>query len=213
MVMIDNINPGSYKRQRVVHAAWAVIVIIVLLFITFTRQSSDLPMFFLVPPVLIIWVAGHLVIWAVHWLAARGQRMAGENSGECTPLPIGLKLALICTGVPALIGIFQVLMTVLQRKWYPFLYAELWGIMLAVWLVHGICFAGILLRHRRSRLLNAILSFGWPLLLAFQIAEHLFPKVSNDTKGLLTAIVLMVLLLLFGLHLVSSRKVKSFFVR
>ena len=164
-----------------------------------------------VPLVLIIWVAGHFVIWAVQLLAARGRRIVSESGGERKPWPIGLRLALIGTGVPALIGIFQVLMTGLQRKWYPYPDAGLWGVMLAIWLIHGVCFAGLLLRHQWSRLMSAMLAFGWALLLASQIAEHLSPRGSSDPTELWTAVVLAVLLLLFGLYLASSRKVKSFY--
>ena len=213
MDMIDNFDSKSQIRRRVAHAAWAVIAIIVSLFIIFAKQSGDPPMIIFVPLVLIIWVVGHFVIWAVHWLAARGRRIVRESGGEHKQWPIALKLALIGTGVPALIGIFQVLISALQHKWYPFHNAGLWGLMLAVWLVHEMCFACILLRHQWSRFVSAILAFGWALLLASQIAEHLSPGISPDITELLTAVVLMVLLLLFGLHLASSRKVKSFFVR
>jgi hypothetical protein len=195
------------------HAAWAAIAITVSLFMIFTKQRGDPPMMIFVPLVLKIWAVGHFVIWAVHWLAASGQRIVSESGGERKPWPIGLRLALIGTGGPALIGIFQLLMTGLQRKWYPFLDAGLWGVMLAVWLVHGVCFAGMLLRLQWSRVVSAMLSFGWALLLASQIAEHLSPRVSSDTAELLTAVVLMMLLLLFGLYLAASRKVKSFFRR
>jgi hypothetical protein len=164
-----------------------------------------------VPLVWIIWVVGHFVIWIIQRLAARGQRMVSETGSVRKPWPISLKIAVIGTGVPAVIGIFQVLMTVLQRKWYPYPDANLWTVMLAVWLVHGVGFAGLLLRQQWSRLLSAMLAVGWALLLASQIAEHLHPRLSSETKELLIACLLMVLLLLIGLHLVASRKVKAFF--
>ena len=195
------------------HAAWAAIAITVSLFMIFTKQRGDPPVMVLVPLVLKIWAVGHFVIWAVQWLAARGRRIVSQSGGERKPWPIGLRLALIGTGVPALIGIFQLLMSGLQRKWYPFLDAGLWGVMLAVWLVHGVCFVGMLLRHQWSRVVSAMLSFGWALLLASQISEHLSPRVSSDTAELLIAVVLMVILFLFGLYLAWSRKVKSFFKR
>jgi hypothetical protein len=137
--------------------------------------------------------------------------MASKTDGVLKPWPIDLRIALIGTGVPAVIGIFQVLMTGLQRKWYPYPDARLWAVMLAVWLVHGASFVGMLLRQQWSRLVSAVLAFGWVLLLASQIAEHLPPRVSSDTKELLIAVVLLVLLLFIGLHLFTSRKVMSFF--
>ena len=211
MDMIGNLDLKSKRRRRVAHVAWATIAISVSLFMIFTKQRGDPPMMVFGPLVLKIWVVGHFVIWAVQWLVARGQRIVSETSGVRKPWPIGLRLALIGTGVPAVIGIFQVLMTFLQRKWYPYPDASLWAVMLAVWLVHGGCFAGMLLRQQWSRLVSAMLAFGWALLLASQIAEHLPSRVSSDTKELLIAVLLMVLLLLLGFYLVASRKAKSFF--
>ena len=195
------------------HTVWAAIAITVSLFMIFTKQRGHPPIMVFAPLAWIIWGVGHIAIWAVQWLAVRGQRIVSETGGERKPWPIGLWPALIGTGVPAAIGIFQVLMTSLQRKWYPYPDASLWAVMLAVWLVHGACFAGMLLRKQWSRLVIAMLALGWALLLAKQIAEHLPPRVSSDTTELLTAGVLMVLLLLLGLHLVTSRKVRSFFTK
>ena len=144
--MISNIDPKSQKRRRVAHAAWAAIAIIVSLFMIFTKQRGDPPIMVFVPLVWIIWAVGHFVIWAVQWLATRGRHMASKTDGVLKPWPIGLRIALIGTGVPAVIGIFQVLMTGLQRKWYPYPDARLWAVMLAVWLVHGASFVGMLLR-------------------------------------------------------------------
>ena len=209
--MIGNPDTSSQRRRRVAHVAWAAIAITVSLFMIFTKQRGDPPMMVFVPLVWIIWVVGHFVIWSIQWLAARGQPLVRETGVVRKPWPISLKIAVIGTGVPAVIGIFQVLMTVLQRKWYPYPDANLWTVMLAVWLVHGVGFAGLLLRQQWSRLLSAMLAVGWALLLASQIAEHLHPRVSSETKELLIACLLMVLLLLIGLHLVASRKVKAFF--
>jgi hypothetical protein len=137
--------------------------------------------------------------------------MVSETGGELTPWPVGLKIALIGTGIPAMIGIFQILITGLQRKWYPYPDAGQWALMFSIWLVHGVCFAAMLLRQQWSRFMSSMLAFGWALLLASQIAEHLLRRSSGDTKELLIAVLLTVLLLMLGLHLVASRKVKAFF--
>jgi hypothetical protein len=92
----------------------------------------------------------------------------------------------------------------------PYHHAGLWTVMLVVWLVHAACFAGLLLRQRWSRLLSATLAFGWAMLLGVQIAEQLAATPSSDTTGVLIASGLMVLLLLFGSYLASSRKARSF---
>jgi hypothetical protein len=208
-----NLGDKTRRRRRIAHAVWAAIAITVSLFMIFTKQRGDPPLMVFVPLVWIIWVVGHFVIWAVQWLAARGRHMVSKTGGVLKPWPIALRLALIGTGIPAGVGVFQVLMTGLQRKWYPYPDASLWAVMFAVWLVHGICFSGMLLRQQWSRIASAMLACGWALLLAKQIVEHLPPRVSSDTKELMIAVLLIVLLLLFGLHLVVSRKVKTFFTQ
>jgi hypothetical protein len=161
-VSIGNLDHKSQRRRRVAHTAWAAIAIIVSFFMIFTKQRGDPPMIVFVPLVLIIWVVGHLVIWAVKWLAARGRRIVSESGGEPKPWPIGLRLALIGTGIPTLILIFQVLMTGLHRKWYQYPDACLWGVMLAIWLVHGVCFVGLLLHQQWSPLVSAMLLASGP---------------------------------------------------
>jgi hypothetical protein len=204
----DHKLPG---KHRAAHAIWAAIAIIASIIMIFSKQRGHPPIIAFVPLVWIFWVVGHFVIWFVHWLVARGKRITNESGGERKPLPIALWIALLGTGIPALIGIFQLLMTALGSRWYPFGYFELWGVMLAVWILHGVCFVGILLRRRWTRLLSSILAFGWSLLLASQIFEQLSPEISPYTDDLFLAIVLMVLLFLFGLYLIVSRTVKSFF--
>lgn len=71
----------------------------------------------------------------------------------------------------------------------------------------------LLLRQRWSRLLSATLAFGWAALLGVKIGENLAPSKSSDTTSTLLAFGLMVLLLLFGSYLVSSRKARSFLVQ
>jgi hypothetical protein len=82
--------------------------------------------------------------------------------------------------------------------------------MLAVWLAHSACFAGLLLRQRWSGLLSATLVAGWALLLGRQIAEHLAAINAADTAGILMASGLLVLLVLFAAYLARSHEVKAF---
>jgi hypothetical protein len=84
------------------------------------------------------------------------------------------------------------------------------GIAALVGVVHAVCFAGLLLRQRWPRLLRATLAFGWAVLLGLQVAEHLAPGTSSDTTGMLFAIGLLMLLVVFGCYLASSGKVRSF---
>lgn len=208
--MTGDLSIRSGRRRRIAHAAWAALAVTLSLLMAFTKQTGHPPAIVFVPLVLIIWAVGHVVIWAIQWLEAKGQRAAGTTGRGQRPWPIGLRAALVGTGVPALIGLFQVLMTVLGGKLYPYPDAGVWTEMLAVSLAHGACFAGLLLRRRWSRLTSAMLAFGWALLLVSQIVEHLPLRSPSEATELLIACGILLLLLLLGLYLVASREVKSF---
>jgi hypothetical protein len=192
------------------HAVWAAVGITGCLLLVLTGRKGHPPAVVLLPLALVAWVVGHGLIWGVLRLAATGRRLAARAAPDGQAWPLGLRLAVVCTGAAALIGVVQVVGTILARRWYPFYDAGEWAVMLAVWLVHAACFSGLLLRQRWSRLLSATLAFAWAALLGVQIAEHLAPSTSSDTMGMLIAFGLMVLLVLFGSYLVSSSRARSF---
>jgi hypothetical protein len=203
----------SPKKHGLAHAVWAALAASVCLFLILTKQTGHPPPITLVPFVLVAWVAGHGFIWGVRRLAERGRSVSAPADAEIQPWPIGLRLALVATGAAALVGIAQVLGTVLQREWYPYRYFDLWVTMLVVWLAHTASFAGLLMRKRWSGPMSAMLTIGWALLLVKQIAEQLGMAHSADTVGVLIAAGLIVLLLLFAAYLGWSREVRSFLVR
>ena len=148
----------------------------------------------------------------VQRLAAKGRRIGTQTATGSQSWPVGLRLAVVSTGAAALMGVAQVIGTVLEGRWYPYHYAGEWTAMMVLWLIHAACFAGLLRRRRWSRLLSATLALGWAALLGAQIGEHLAPSTSSDTTGLLIASGLMVLLLLFAFYLASSGRARSFLV-
>lgn len=196
------------SSRRAAHAVWAAVCIIFCLLLVVTGREGHPPAVILLPLVFVAWAVGHGLIWGALRLAAAGRRKSA-GAAEGRPWPLGLKAAAVCTAAVALLGVAQVVGTVLTRKWYPFGQAGEWAAMLLVWLVHAACLAALLLRRRWSRPLSAALAFGWAALLGVQVAEH-FRSGASDTTGLLIAVVLMVSLLLFGAHLVSSSKARSF---
>jgi hypothetical protein len=196
------------SRRRAAHAVWAAVGVIVCLLLVLTGRGGHPPAIILLPLVLVAWAVGHGLIWGALRLAAAGRRK-GAGAADGQPWPLGLKVAVVCTAAAALLGVAQVVGTVLTRRWYPFNQAGEWTAMLLVWLVHAACFAALLLRRGWSRLLSAALAFGWAVLLGVQVAEH-FRRGASDTTGLFIVVALMVSLLLFGSYLVSSSKARSF---
>ena len=202
-------NSKVRRGRRVAHSLWAAVAASVSLLLVFGGGGHPPPIIFL-PLVIVVWVAGHFTIWGAGWLAGKGQRLAGENEGRGKSWPVGLRLALIGTGVAAAIGLLQIIVTGYQRKMYPFHDVTLWMIMMAVWLVHGACFVGLLLRQPWSRLVSVMLALAWALLAAAQIVEHLVRGYRVDITELLIVSASMVFLILFGLHLATSSRIKSF---
>jgi hypothetical protein len=192
----------------VAHAVWAAVGVVVCLLLVLTGRGGHPPAIILLPVVLAAWAVGHGLIWGALRLAAAGRGKIARTADD-QAWPLGLKVALVCTAAATLVGVTQVVGTVLTGRWYPFQQAGEWSAMLLVWLVHSACFAALLLRRRSSRPLSAALACGWAALMGVQVAQH-FQSGSSDTAGLLIAVVLMASLLLFAFYLVSSSKVRSF---
>jgi hypothetical protein len=187
---------------------WAAVCVVVSVLLVLTGRTGHPPAVILLPLVFAAWAIGHGLIWGAQRLAAAGSGR-GPDSATGEPWPLGLRVAAVGTGVAALVGVVQVVGSVFTGSWYPFRQAGEWAAMLLVWLVHAACFAALLLRRRWSRPLSAALAFAWAALLGRQIVEH-FRSGSSDTAGLFIAVALMVSLATFGVHLLYSRKARSF---
>ena len=200
----------SQTRRRVAHAAWAAVCFIACLLLVVNGRQGHPPAIILLPVVLLAWAVGHGFIWGAQRLADKGRRLSAPTVTNGQRWPFALRLAAIGTGSAGLVGAAQVVATLFKGSWYPFNHASDWWAMLLVWVVHAICFAGLLLRRRWSRLLSATLAFGWAALLGLQVAEHLAPGASSDTTGVIIAIALMVVLVLLGYYIASSSRTRSF---
>jgi len=207
MATIDSPKDRRGYAAHAAHAAWAVIAVVVSLLMIFTINKGHPPFIVFLPLVILVWV---VAIWVVAWLVVKGRRLASGTGSEGRSWPVGLRLALIGTGVLTSLGVFQILVTGYLGRLYPYHYANLWALVLVIKLVHAACFVGLLLRQRWSRHVSALLAVGWAMLLASQIAEHLPPRAPSNIAELMIAFGIMVFLFILGLHLVVSREVKSF---
>jgi hypothetical protein len=168
------------------------------------------PLIFL-PLVVAVWAVGHGAIWVTGRIAARGRRSAPEEGGGVIAWPLGLKLALILTGFASAVGIIQIVVTLLIGELYPFRLPGLWAITMVIWITHGACFVGLLLRKRWSRWLCAALPLAWAALLAAQIVDHLVRGSPVDPTELVIVLVLILVLSLFGYSLARSKRVGAQF--
>jgi len=194
--------------DRFAQVAWAVFALSVSGILIFSGGGHPPPIV-LLPLVIVIWIVGHIAIWGIAALAAHGRRYGPVAQRE-RPWPTGLKLALIGTAIGAFVGILQACGTVFLGKLYPYRDATLWTTMMTVWLFHGACFLGLLLRRPWSRMLSTLVVFGWALLSIWQIADHLLRGQRVDIAGLMILGTATVFLILFGVYLATSSSVKSF---
>jgi hypothetical protein len=202
-------NPENRRGRRVAHAVWAILALAASVALVYGGRRGHPPGIVLLPLLLLVWAVGHVAIWVVGWLAVKGERLARGAEGAGRSWPLGLRLALAGTGVAAAVGTLQVVVTGSQGRLYPYPDRSLWTIMLVIWAVHGACFVGLLLRRPWSRVLSTLLAFAWALLMASQVAEQLARGNVVDPAVWLVA-GSMVGLIVLGLHLGTSRRVRSF---
>jgi hypothetical protein len=202
--------PKRGKGVLIAHGVWGSINFLICLLLVLAGGGHPPPMIF-VPLVAAVWAVGHGVIWVVGWIAARGRRSAPEDAGGVISWPLGLKLALVLTGFASAIGVIQVVVTLLLSELYPFRLPGLWAITLAIWIAHGACFVGLLLRKSWSRLLCAALPLAWAALLAAQIVDHVVRGSPIDPTELAIVVVLILVLTLFGYYLARSSRVRAQF--
>jgi hypothetical protein len=196
------------RMPRIAHAAWAAACIAAGVLLVLTGRHGHPPAIILLPLVLVAWAAGHGIIWCtLRLLAAGGRRIAVAT--DRPRWPPALRALAVGTGLAAVLGVVQLVGTVMTGGWYPFRRASEWAAMLLVWAAHGACFAGLLLRRGWSRRLGAILAFLWAALLCVQIIEHVRSGVPGVAEPLIIA-ALIGLLLILGAHLLYSRRIRSF---
>lgn len=194
--------------QRVMHLVWAALALSVSLVVIFGGGGHPPPVVFL-PLVVAIWIAGHVVIWGITALAARGQGRGHEAQANGR-WPATLRLALALTGIGACLGMLQVIATLVLDRMYPYPDANLWALMFGVWLVHGAGLVGLLLRRAWSGVVCATLAFGWALLAGWQIADHVLRGHRVEVMGMLIVAGFLIFLIWIGVDLSTSRRVRSF---
>lgn len=194
---------------RVAHLSWAGIGVAASVFLIFFGGEGHPPGIVLLPVVWVVWVLGHGVLWAVRRLAARGRMRALYSDDGGRGWPAALILAAVGTGTTTAVGLFPLAVRIFESSEGRFR-DPLWAIMIAIWLAHGVCFVGLLMRRAWSRTFVALLCFGWAALLVAQFVDHLARGSRIQPGELVISVVLIAIGVLFGWHLLVSRDVKDF---
>ncbi len=202
-------DDSHYLRRpfRVGHLVWAVLCVAACAVLIFAGGEGHPPAIILLPVVLAVWAVGHGGMWIVRRLAVRGRSRV--EGGVALSWPPGLILAAIGTGFTSTVGVLLLFASLFQWKGERLL-DPLWLTMVAIWVAHNVCFAGLLLRRTWSRLFAALLSFGWAALLGFQIVEHWVRASPIKAPELALMIVLISIGVLFGWHLATSPRIRAF---
>ena len=108
------------RRRYAAHTTWAVLAVVVSLLMIFTINKGHPPLIVFLPLVILVWVAGHLAIWGVAWLVVKGRRVASGTESEGRSWPLGLRLAVIGTGILTSAGVFHILVTGYLGRLYPY---------------------------------------------------------------------------------------------
>ena len=204
-------DEAGYPRRpfRFAHLLWALLGVGASAFLIFFGGEGHPPGIVLLPVVWVVWAVGHGGLWLVRRLAVRGRSGAVSAGGAILSWPPGLIMAAIGTGATTAIGLIPLLSNVIQSREGRFL-DPLWLMMTAIWVAHGVCLAALLLRWTWSGIYTALLCFGWAALLGVQIVDHLIRGARIEIGELVIAGVLIVIGVLFGWHLVTSRRIKDF---
>lgn len=204
-----NEKPRAHARGvKIAHGVWAVIGVAACLPMILIPGGHP-PLLIFLPVVMAIWLVGHVAIWIAGRLAARGRRSLPEGIRASRP-PL-LILALGLTGLATAIGLVQLVVSALMRELYPFRLPGLWAITMAIWIAHGACFAGLLMRKSWSRRLCVVLPLGWAGLLGAQIVDHLARGRPVNPTEMAVALVLMALLVALAWRLAVSPRVREQF--
>ena len=193
------------KAVHLLHVAWAVLCIGLSVALALMGGGHPPPVV-LVPFVLVAWVIGHGTLWLIIVLVRRGRR----GLPPYTAWPPGVTLALVGLAAFTALTLFQVAVSVLLGKFYPYR-GLLWFLMTGIGALHGAGLIGMLLRRNWGRVMALLVCFGWSALIVAQTIEHLSHGRSTSAGESALALVLFAVPAGLGLHLLLSRRVRAFF--
>ena len=193
-------SSGLRLTFRILHAAWALAGTAASIVIVFAGGGHPPPIVFL-PVVLALWGTGHVVFLGAYGLARRGEQAAAP-AARSWPAPV--LIAVVGAGLATMLGIVQLVVTLLRTEPYPFRGA-LWPATMAVWVLHAVAFTGLLSRRPWARPFAAMLAFAWAALAAWQIFDHLLRARPVDLPRLLLAVAIVACLGSLGRLLLRDR--------
>jgi len=191
---------------RWLHIVWAVIGAGLCILLA-TSKGGHPPGLVLVPVVIVIWLAGHALLWVSRKLAIRGKYLADTRNSAGGKWPVVLILLVLISGVIFIFGLFGIAWQVL------FEHDRLRELVvpLAFWIPVSLCFFGILLRQNWSRILAGGGLIFIAVVLVKEMVESLMRGYRNSNSEWAMAIVISIVLVLFGQYILRSSRIKAFY--
>jgi hypothetical protein len=191
---------------RWIHAVWAIIGASSCILLAAAKGGHP-PGLVFVPVAAAIWLAGHLLLWASHKLAIRGKKLAESKNISSGRWPVTIILLTIVCGAIFIFGLFGIAWQVLsERNWLHEL-----AIPLLYWIPASLCFFGILLRQDWSRVLAGSGFMVVAAILLYEMVASAMRGYRNSTIEWLIVIALFISLVLLGLYVLRSPKIKAFY--
>lgn len=160
-----------------------------------------------VPVAAVIWLAGHLLLWASRKLAVRGKNLADNRSDVSVKWPAAIILLVFICAVVFIVGLFGIVWQVIsERDWLREI-----AIPLLIWIPSSLCFFGILLRQDWSRILAGSGSIFMAVILLYEMIMSLMRGYQNSITEWAIAIAIAGVLILFGQYILRSSSIKSFY--
>ena len=186
--------------------AWAIIGVSVCILLA-TAKGGHPPGLVFVPIAAVIWLAGHMLLWASRKLAIRGKDLADNRNVASGKWPPTIILLVFISGIVFIVGLFAIVWQVLsERDWLREL-----AIPLAVWVPSSLCFFGILLRRDWSRILAGSGLIVVAVILLYEMIASLMRGYQNSTTEWVIIIAIFGLLILFGQYILRSSNIKAFY--
>ena len=185
--------------------AWALIGATACLLLAFAKGHP--PGLAFVPVVIIVWVAGHGLLWLSRKAAVRGKHLVGEDERATTKWPVPVILLVLACGFVFFVGLALILSMSIFRSGNL---TDL-GTILAFWIPPSVCFFGILLRRNWARILAGCGLLVLAALPSYEIVLSLKHGYTRSLTGWGIVIVVISVLLFLGQHILRSTRIKAFF--
>jgi hypothetical protein len=188
------------------HIVWAIFCVIACVILV-TSKGGHPPGIILLPFALIFWVIGHVLLWIISKLFARGKNLEARTESDVKKWPLSLIILTVFFGGVFIFGSMAIILfMVLQNDWLSGM-----PVILALWLPPSVCFIGILLHKSWSRLLAGWGFIAVAMIILYQLVESALRNNTASVTEWVIAIAILIFNLLIGLHILRSPRIKAFY--